>query len=163
MDSALRFFHYTSPTYLPAIIKAGYIKFATAGIDKKEKPAVWLSTNPVWEHTATKIGMINGIPTQMTMEQQYKLVGLARIEVQRLDDFVSWKKFRHVSGVTEQSFLFMERLGKMKDANPDEWWAYFKVIERKDWLAVEVWDGKEWVSADNIVEGIKNLFDVSNN
>ena len=163
MDSALRFFHYTSPTYLPAIIKAGYIKFATAGIDKKEKPAVWLSTNPVWEHTATKIGMINGIPTQMTMEQQYKLVGLARIEVQRLDDFVSWKKFRHVSGVTEQSFLFMERLGKVKGAKPEEWWAYFKPIENAHWLRIEIWNGNEWMSADNIIEGIKNLFVLNSN
>ena len=163
MDSTLRFFHYTSPSYLPAILRAGFIKLATAGIDKKEKPAVWLSTNTIWEHTATKIGVINGVPTQMTKEQQFAMVGLARIEVPRLEGFVSWKKFRHVSGITNQSYSFMENLGKRKGANPDEWWAYFKPIEKSQWLNIEKWNGSEWVSAENIVEGIKNLFDVNNN
>lgn len=146
MDTHLKFFHYTSPSYLPAIIKSGYIKLATAGIDIGERPAVWLSTNTIWEQTATKIGVINGVPTQMTMEQQCKFVGLARIEVKRLDGFVDWEKFMHVSCVSRQSYKFMENLGKLKGANPNEWWAYFQPIGRKDWLRVEVWDGKAWES-----------------
>ena len=145
MDTNLRFFHYTSPTYLPTIIKAGYIKLATEGIDKNEKPAVWLSTNSIWEHTATKIGIINGVPNQLTMEQQYKFVGLARIEVQRIEGFVDWNVFGSVSGVTEQSYLFMERLGKRKGANPDEWWAYFEEIVSKNWLQIEIWNGSSWL------------------
>jgi hypothetical protein len=80
-----------------------------------------------------------------------------------MEGFVSRKKFRHVSGVTEQSYLFMERLGKLKGTNPEEWWAYFKPIEKAVWLRIEIWNGTEWVSADNIIEGIKNLFDVNNN
>ena len=57
----------------------------------------------------------------------------------------------------------MERLGKLKGTNPEEWWAYFKPIEKAVWLRIEIWNGTEWVSADNIIEGIKNLFDVNNN
>lgn len=154
MSSTLRFFHYTSPSYLPSIIRSGYIKLATAGIDKKEKPAVWLSTNTVWEHTATKIGVINGVPTQMTKEQQHRLVGLARIEVKRLEGFVSWTEFGNASGVSKQSFEFMETLGCLKGADPSEWWAYFEPIRVKDWLAVEVWDGRKWVSAGYLCGGV---------
>lgn len=85
MKSSVRFFHYTAGVYLPMIIKDRFIKLATAGVDVGEMPAVGLSTNKLWEHTATKMVCVNGFPVQLTKQQQHERFELARIEVVKLE------------------------------------------------------------------------------
>ena len=147
MKSSVRFFHYTAGVYLPMIIKDRFIKLATAGVDTGEMPAVWLSTNEVWEHTASKMASVNGLPVQLTKQQQYERFGLARIEVLKLAGLISWEEFGIKSGVSKLNYDFMENLGRMKGAEPEEWWAYFQLIPSDTWLRIEIWNGTEWKSA----------------
>ena len=110
-------------------------------------PAVWLSTNEVWEHTASNMASVNGLPVQLTKQQQYERFGLARIEVLKLAGLISWEEFGIMSGVSKLSYDFMENLGRLKGAEPEEWWAYFQVIPADAWLRIEIWNGTEWKSA----------------
>ena len=77
MENTKRFFHYTTETRLEKIIQSEIISLATIGIDnKREKPCAWVSTNPKWEATATKmIRNQQGGITQMTFEEQLLSVG----------------------------------------------------------------------------------------
>jgi hypothetical protein len=63
MENTKRFFHYTTETRLEKIIQSEIISLATIGIDnKREKPCAWVSSNPKWEHTATKMTCNHGVP-----------------------------------------------------------------------------------------------------
>jgi hypothetical protein len=63
MENTKRFFHYTTETRLEKIIQSEIISLATIGIDnKREKPCAWVSSNPKWEHTATKMTRNHGVP-----------------------------------------------------------------------------------------------------
>ena len=68
-------FHYTSEVRLSQILKSGHIKLATAMVPIHDRPAVWLSTNPDWEPTATKPSSFHEKPC---LEKYQKVFGLAQ-------------------------------------------------------------------------------------
>src|SRR5918912_908845 len=88
-------YHYTVGQYLPAIIESEEIRPATALIANGEKPAVWFSTNPVWEQTCNKLwqdstGRIRGLNNRQTME---KCGGLVRIQIAPEAAPYTWQDF----------------------------------------------------------------------
>ena len=71
MEPPKRYFHYTTENRLEIILQSEIILLAGSGIENKnEKPCAWVSSNPKWEATATKmIRNQKGEPTQMTFEE----------------------------------------------------------------------------------------------
>ena len=56
MDSKKRYFHYTTENRLEIILQSEIILLAGSGIENNnEKPCAWVSSNPKWEATATKL------------------------------------------------------------------------------------------------------------
>lgn len=149
MGNTKRFFHYTIETRLEEIIQSEIISLATVGIDnKKEKPCAWVSTNPKWEATATKmIRNQQGGITQMTFEEQLLSVGCARIEVEDKGLF-PWKTIRKISNMRSRDADRMELQGIQKGGSPSEWFGSFSPIDINRWIRAEVYRNGEWVEYD---------------
>ena len=75
-------YHYTTGDRFLRIIASRAILPATAHVQAPEIPAVWLSSAPVWEPSATKGVMEDGIRRQATLAELIGLCGcLVRIEI----------------------------------------------------------------------------------
>ena len=75
-------YHYTTGDRFLRIIASRAILPATAHVTPPEIPAVWLSSAPVWEPSATKGVMENGVRRQASLAELVNLCGcLVRIEI----------------------------------------------------------------------------------
>lgn len=149
MGNTLRFFHYTTETRLEEIIQSEIISLATAGIDnKKEKPCAWVSSNSMWERTATKMAHNQfGEVIQLSFEEQLNIWGCARIEVEP-KGFLPWKIIRKISNMRSRDADRMELQGIQKGGSPSEWFGSFSPIDINRWIRAEVYRNGEWVEYD---------------
>ena len=71
-----------------------------------------------------------------------------RIEVKQLNHFVTWPKFKHVSGINLGYAHQLERDAISRGAIPKQWYASFKPIKSKDWVSIEIWDREtqNWIN-----------------
>ena len=75
-------YHYTTGDRFLRIIANRAILPATAHVTPPEIPAVWLSTAPVWEPSATKGVIEDGVRRQASLAELIALCGcLVRIEI----------------------------------------------------------------------------------
>ena len=120
-------YHYTSGQHLEKILAKG--ELIVSEWEKKNNvkpPALWLSTNPIWENTATKLIIENGEIKQLTKEEQYQRLGLIRFILEfKKNILCSWAKYKHKSNTTIQVYEKMEQDGIIQGANPKEWFASF--------------------------------------
>ena len=95
--------HYTVVERLQRILQVGEIRPPSAGGPRHAKPAIWFSSNPVWEPTANRLWRddIDGRMVRLSKDQTYVLGGgLARIGVARDVAPHDWKAYRHTSGIS---------------------------------------------------------------
>ena len=135
--------HYTVGIHIEKIFLAGMLltERETTGwaLPPGYVGAVWFSSNEVWEPTARKGGA-------WTMQDNHELYGgLFRFGVELTDDLLPWKKFRPVSGISAEATRELARTGREMGANPNQWCASMKPIPQERWVAVEMWDDKQWV------------------
>ena len=130
------------------ILKSGELQVSQWEKQNKVKPpALWLSTNPVWEHTATSmikddIGQIRGL----TKDELHQMYGLVRFSVPfKKEMFCSWGKYKYKSNTPLNVYLSLERQGIIKGANPNEWYASFENIPLEKCIACEKWNGTKWI------------------
>jgi len=136
--------HYTTGVVLPRILADGEIKQAVAGIEPNEKPAVWFSSHPVWEPTATKgVSDDNGIRRWATREEMLA-VGLVRIGVMQETAPHNWMAYKRLSGVSDRMAGAMRITGYDKGARISQWFVSFDPVPREKWVSIEVWNGSEW-------------------
>ena len=146
MEPPKRYFHYTTETRLEIIIQSEIIRLASADIEnKKEKPCAWVSSNPKWEATATKmIRNQKGEPTQMTFEEQLKNFGCARIEVES-KSLLPWKTIRKIAKIKPKMADAMESWGIQIGGSPSEWFGSFSPIDINRWIRAEIFRDGKWV------------------
>lgn len=146
MDSKKRYFHYTTENRLEIILQSEIILLAGSGIENKnEKPCAWVSSNPKWEATATKlIKNQKGIITQMAFEEQLKNFGCARIEVES-KGLLPWKTIRKIAKIKPKMADAMESSGIRIGGNPSEWFGSFSPIDINRWIRAEIFRDGEWV------------------
>lgn len=140
-------YHYTSGSHLEKILQDGKLIVSEWERNNKVKPpALWLSTNPVWEQTATKLMQApNGEIRPLSKDEQHTMFGLYRfVLTYEKEKLCTWKKYKYKSNTTHLVYEAMEKAGTEKGANPDEWFATFENIPLKNCLKCEVWDGKTW-------------------
>ena len=78
----LPIYHYTTGDRFLRIINDRAILPATAHVTPPEIPAVGLSSSPIWEHSATKGVIENGVRRQASLTELVDLCGcLVRIEI----------------------------------------------------------------------------------
>ena len=140
----LRKFHYTICKYLPQIIRDGQIDLATAGCFRKREHAVWVSTNEFWEESANKSYRANG-QIYLGDRETTRIVGggLARIEVNPKSALFNWTHYVKKSKTPGRLQRAMESIAFESGADPSEWYAGFKPINKNDWYRIEVFDRDE--------------------
>jgi hypothetical protein len=134
-------YHYTTIDRLLGILNSGQINPATANISPGEKPAVWLSTAPEWEHTATKmIAGPDGRPVFATLKEMLPFAGaLARIRICPDNiPIIQSSKIRETLRIPHKVFASLVDARTMHGAKLWEWRAVAGPISASEFEAVEV-------------------------
>jgi hypothetical protein len=147
MNEQKKIWHYTVGQHLPKIVESKLIKIATIGV--REKPAVWLSTNPVWERTCNKLWQdsITGKLRQLSKEETHlKGGGLVRIRIKPEAAPYNFQAFKRISKISNTAAKRLTEKAKLCGAKSQEWWVSFEPVPQSEWLDIEVWDGVNWNS-----------------
>ncbi len=138
--------HYTTGQKVGLIFADRYIKPATAGVPRDERPIVWFTTSAAWEETANKgVMSTTGEVIRLTREQTELAGGLFRFGV--ADDFPLhsfWRITRESKQdprVTEELIESAVRWG----SNPErDWWGTFHRVESAHWKTIELSTPDGW-------------------
>ncbi|EPR7483958.1 TPA: hypothetical protein ACGSTL_001268 [Vibrio parahaemolyticus] len=124
----MKLYHYTVGIKLEGIISAGVIRTSPVKPKYPEKPIAWLSTNPVYEYSALKIGVMPGSyeSRMMTLEEMemhgkglYRLVfDSERLEVEVLP----WSLLRPRCKAKPKIIKRLLDRAKLANSNPEEWY-----------------------------------------
>lgn len=138
----MKIWHYTTKNHIQKIISSGAIVPATANVPKWERPAVWLTSSPSWEPTATKaVRLPDGTARKMTSDELLKY-GPCRIQVVPGVYLHPWtaktqKKMRMASD-------WIRPLESESGSNPKDWYVSFTPIPKNKWITIEIYDGSLW-------------------
>lgn len=116
-------YHYTTGDRFLRIVASQAILPATAHVEPPEIPAVWLSSAPVWEPSATKGVIEDGVRRQASLAELIGLCGcLVRIEID--PSVVAWlgpSAFREALCIPEIVHDRLTDAGLEMGANPPDW------------------------------------------
>lgn len=116
-------YHYTTGDRFLRIIASRAILPAIAHVAAPEIPAVWLSSAPVWESSATKGVIKHGVRRQASLAELIGLCGcLVRIEVD--PSAVQWlgpSEFREALCIPEEVHDRLIAAGLEMGADPTDW------------------------------------------
>src|SRR5688500_10215127 len=92
--------HYTTAKCFRKIVQDGVIRPATEGLDHGERPAVWFSLNEIWEETACKGRIVDGVRQPLDRDGTARYGGgLVRIGVAPVTAPHDWPAFQRTSGI----------------------------------------------------------------
>lgn len=157
----MSYYHYTKGSHLSSIVKDGMIKTTNRCCEEKEKPAAWLSKSLSWE-VACNIGIftneklvvgdtksmdeIDSIPADYDYVK--KEIGMCRILINETFQTISWKNFKHVSGISKRGYNAWETYSKGNGSSTDQWLCTFSPIPKKYWEGIEMYVNDQWVKWD---------------
>lgn len=154
----MSYYHYTKGFHLPTIVNDGIIKTTNAGIEKREKPAAWLTKSPQWEICcnigtilnqdleAGKTYLLNDLERKtVTNSFMRKHIGMCRIVISETLPTVSWAKFKYANGISERMYDTLNQLSLNKGSKTDQWSCTFNSIPKKYWESVEMLVDNQWV------------------
>ncbi|MDI9257267.1 hypothetical protein [Flavobacterium sedimenticola] len=147
----MNLYHYTTELKINEIINSGVINLSHANVYlKREKACAWVSSNPVWENTASKQVLDeNGNIVSLTFEEQAKSLGCARIKV-KPNSFYTWAKLKHLAKMDLFIAKRMEIVGIELGAKPEEWFGSLYPIRKENWEKIEVFRDGEWVEYSDV-------------
>ncbi len=147
----VNYYHYTPECRLPEILKSKNILLIKTHIQGKEKPCAWVSTNQVWENTATKMAYSpsDNQLIQLDFEQQLEKFGCARIQV-KPTNLLSWEKLKNTGQIDSVVANGYEQAGKKMGGNPNQWYGSLAPIHINDWIKIEVYRNGEWILVQKI-------------
>lgn len=158
----MSYYHYTKGCHLAKIVNEGIITTSKNLIEKKEKPAAWLTKSPEWE-IACNIGILvnkkglhvgkvyssNEVDTVSASDDYMKKeIGMCRILVNESLPVISWAKFKHVSGISLSTFNALDSFSRGEGSPVDKWICTFSGIPKKYWEAIEMYVDDQWVRWD---------------
>lgn len=157
-----RLWHYTTTKRLAKIIENRKIKGTSIGVDEKELPAVWLSSNPDFEQAArnetrdrdSDPGRI-GATREELFQAGYPPV---RIEINRARVRAhDWESYKKLSGISEETAAALEQTGTEKGADPSEWYASFQPVPLAGGclFPIEIWNGRQWADIETARPGAR--------
>src|ERR1035437_1943621 len=169
----MSYYHYTKGCHLPSILKDGMIKTTNKGCEKKQKPAAWLTKSPV-RYAACRFGKVLNYQ-ELVVGQIYssdsvdwiivnndcmkKEVGMCRILISEDLPTISWAKYKHVSGISEQLYYAIESHSRSKGNPTDQWLCTFNPIPKKYWEGIEMFVDGQWVKWDEKIS-IEKFIDI---
>lgn len=138
--------HYTTGEKIGLILKEGMIR-QSPNVGGSERPAVWFSSNPVWEVTSRKgrFDPISGGIKQLEMEEHLIYCGgLFRIAIAADTAPHDWHDFRQMSGILPRDANLLRSVAIKWGGRPGEWFVSFDPVYQSDWLGVESWRDGQW-------------------
>jgi hypothetical protein len=158
----MNYYHYTKGCHLAKIVNEGIIRTSKNLIEKKEKPAVWLTTSPVWEpacnigHVVNADELVSGQTYSsdeveiVTSNDDYmkKEIGMCRIVLSERISVISWGKFKHVSGISEPMYYALDEHSRSIGSPVNQWYCKFSGIPSKYWEGIEMYVDNQWVRWD---------------
>jgi hypothetical protein len=160
-----KIYHYTTKEKATQILFSGFLKVSEwERINTNSRPALWLSLNSTWEHTATKqyLDKMSGERIQMTPEMQMEKFGCVRFVLSFPNKrYFEWSKYGKISGTGKDEIKMMEIAGRNCGANPNHWYASFDNIPISEVLEIEILKEGQWIEWDsNEIEfliGLQNV------
>jgi hypothetical protein len=142
MDS-IKVYHYTVCKHLAKIINDGFIKLATAGVPKWEKPAVFCTLNEKWDNICNKLyyDSIKGKLIPTTFERTYEIGGgVARIQVN--PEIVPYNvyEYKRLSGMKKGDWDKYFLAAKTVSSDISKYRIGFEPIFKNDWLNIQILD-----------------------
>ena len=158
----MNYYHYTKGNHLAKIVNEGLIRTTDVLIEKKEKPAAWLTKSPEWE-PACNIGKIfNAHELEVgkvyssdevdwrTVNNDYmkKEIGMCRILISESLPVISWAKFKYVSKISEAGYYALDKYSRSIGSSVSQWFCTFSGIPSKYWEGIEMFVDDQWVRWD---------------
>jgi hypothetical protein len=168
--------HYTTGDLLARILSDGAIVPATEGlaiddetiaalkdivatgkaremrVTHTEAPAVWFSVRETWEPTATKgfVDGTTGLIRASTIDEMMRIgKGLARVGVPVAGAGLhTWLEHRTMSGIRAAVARSLVLSARGMGSNPGDWRVHYGPVLRAAWIAVQRFDGREWVNVE---------------
>jgi hypothetical protein len=133
------------PTHaqLEAILASG--KPAYVQVPIGERPAVWFSSRPTWEPTATK-GVIDSRTGRRRTATAAEMLraGLVRIGVDA-SGLSTWLEHRQTGGISKADARQLVVAAKQVGANPGDWYVHYGPVAIQWWVRVQRWEADRWV------------------
>ena len=150
-----RLWYYTATRDLAKIIETGKIKVASMGMDPKEPPAVWFSSNSDFEQTAKReIRDKNSgaVQHRATRDEMFK-AGFPPVRIEINTTKVracDWETYKKISGISEEAALRLEEAGIEEGSSPSEWYASFQPVPLVGGcrFPIEIWNGRQWIDIE---------------
>jgi hypothetical protein len=158
----MSYYHYTKGCHLSKIVRDGMIRTTNNFLDKKEKPATWLTKSPVWE-VGCNIGKVLNAKDFVSGQYYYvdqinlvsvnndymkKKIGMCRILITEALPTISWAKFKYVSGISEEWYNTFDSHFRMEGSPVGKWLCTFNPIPKKYWEGIEMFVDDQWVKWD---------------
>jgi hypothetical protein len=158
----MSYYHYTKGCHLPSIVRDGVIKTSKVLLDKKERPAAWLTKSPVWE-SACNIGKVINVNelvsgnvydvrdinlVTVTDDYMKKEIGMCRILISETLPVITWAKFKYVSKISLWMYEAIDSYSRSIGCPVEKWICTFTPILKKYWEGIEVFVDNQWVRWD---------------
>lgn len=144
--------HYTTEAHAMDILRDRVIKVSQYDRRSGIKPAVWFSRQQYWEPTACK--MFDAVTNdwlggQKGMKIQHQYAGIYRFGI-RFDPrmLCSWAKYVRSSKMPYEEIRYMEECGRERGGDPSDWFASLTNVRSNYWVAVEKFNGKQYVPVE---------------
>ncbi len=139
-------YHYCPTTHLPRVLDDGFLRPSAEGAaGSRETPALWFTSQPTYEPTAIKLWEVGGVIRQMTLDEQARRCGLARIVVPPDLAPLTWAEWARTSGVRPEEVKRMARIAKRLGSDVRLYRATFDAVPVDRCLRVESsQDGRTW-------------------
>ncbi|OEZ83366.1 hypothetical protein JAB6_29430 [Janthinobacterium sp. HH104] len=140
--------HYTTGQKFALIQKNGVLRPAHIGVLASERPVIWFSTNPVFEPTAAKAFVVDGVRRMLTVREMYDLAGgVVRLGC-RISRLKSGADLRKAAKMQPAIWNVLASVGKRLGASPAEWWGYVGALMLDDVTVEMMNDDLTWSSHD---------------
>ena len=138
-------YHYCPASYVSRIVDAGVLRPSSAGGSTRERPTLWFTFRPTYEPTALKVyGRTRELTKQLSLHEQYKLLGLARFVAPADLAPLTWREWVRTSGVRGVEATRMVRAARRLGSDPSLYRATYDAVALGACVGVEVWDGEGW-------------------
>ncbi len=131
--------HYTTGIGIAGILRARKFMQSTIDVPFQENPAVWLSANPNWEHTASKLWRrSDGEVVLLTKEgTRNRGRGLFRIALAVDQTILHWPRLKKQARMPRSRARFLAKVGRKRGANPWDWYGSLEPVPEERWLSVQ--------------------------
>jgi len=148
-QTAKLIWHYTTRLHLPSILGERRIRTENPlVVPPPQLPVTWFSLNSVWEPTACKVNLPEGVGPMILRDATAAACGgLVRIGVDQSDTPFRTHQLIKIARSDRRTVKAMVKCGIRCGANPEDWRFTPNEVPADRWRAIQLWDGESgiWV------------------